>query len=81
MLLLRVLMFIMKSHGKEGVFSFEGKPLKDIVKVLSRWYDVDFVFGDESAKEKRFNGSLNKNLKIKEILDIIKILKKLKDMK
>ena len=63
---------------KEGVFSFEGKPLKDIVKVLSRWYDVDFVFENETAKEKRFNGSLNKNLKIKEILDIIKNFEKIK---
>lgn len=64
---------------KEGVFTFEGKPLKDIVKVLSRWYDVDFVFEDKSSEEKRFNGSLNRKLNINEILDIIKNFEKIKD--
>lgn len=63
---------------KEGVFTFEGKPLKDIVKVLSRWYDVDFVFVDKASEEKRFNGSLNRKLKINEILDIIKNFGKIK---
>ena len=64
---------------KDGVFTFEGKPLKDIVKVLSRWYDVDFVFEDKASEEKRFNGSLNRKLKINEILDIIKKFNKIKN--
>ncbi len=63
---------------KEGIFTFEGKPLKDIVKVLSRWYDVDFVFVDKSSEEKRFNGSLKRRLKINEILDAIKNFGKIK---
>lgn len=64
---------------KDGIFTFEGKPLKDIAIVLSRWYDIDFVFENENAKEKRFNGSLKRNLKINEILDIIKNFEKIKD--
>lgn len=66
---------------KEGIFTFEKMPLSDIVKVLSRWYDVDFVFESEKVKENRFNGSLKRNLKIEEILDAIKNFNKIKDYK
>ncbi len=64
---------------KEGVFTFESKPLKEITKVLSRWYDVDIIFDDKASEEKRFNGSLNRKLKINQILDIIKNFDKIKD--
>ncbi len=29
---------------KRGVFSIKGKSLKDVMRVISRWYDVDVVF-------------------------------------
>jgi ferric-dicitrate binding protein FerR (iron transport regulator) len=64
---------------KEGIFTFEKMPLSDIVKVLSRWYDIDFVFENEKVKENRFNGSLRRDLKIEEILDAIKNFNKIKD--
>lgn len=64
---------------KEGIFTFEKMPLKDIAKVLSRWYDVDFVFENKDSREKRFNGSLKRNIKINEILDVIKNFEKIKD--
>lgn len=57
---------------KDGVFVFEGKPLKEIMKVLSRWYNVDFTFENREAQERKFNGSVKKSARISEILDIIK---------
>lgn len=66
---------------KEGIFTFEKMPLSVIVKVLSRWYDIDFVFESEAIKENKFNGSLKRNLKIEEILDAIKNFNKIKDYK
>ena len=56
---------------KEGVFSFKNKPLKDMMKVLSRWYDIKVVFSNEALETITFNGSLDKKLSIEEILDII----------
>ncbi len=56
---------------KEGVFSFKNKPLKDMMEVLSRWYDVKVIFNNESLEVITFNGSLDKKLSIEEILDII----------
>ncbi|HJS00056.1 MAG TPA: FecR domain-containing protein [Flavobacterium sp.] len=57
---------------KDGVFSFEDKPLVEIMKVLSRWYDIEVVFENESIKKEQFNGVLIKDRKIDEILKSIK---------
>ena len=56
---------------KEGVFNFEDKSLKDIMKVLSRWYDMDVEFENKSLEDVKFIGVLRKNESIEEILDII----------
>ena len=57
---------------KEGVFSFEDKSLKDIMKVLSRWYDMEVVFKNKAIEDEEFIGILDKNQKIEEILISIK---------
>ncbi|WP_242131564.1 FecR family protein [Aestuariivivens marinum] len=57
---------------RKGLFSFKGKPLKEIMVVLSRWYDVEVKFIKEDLKEVRFNGVLSKKDSIREILDAIK---------
>jgi len=57
---------------RKGLFVFKGMPLKDIAKVLSRWYDVDIVFADPTLGNVKFNGVLNKNQKLEDILTTIK---------
>jgi len=57
---------------RKGLFVFKGMPLKEIAKVLSRWYDVDIVFADAALGNVKFNGVLNKNQKIEDILNTIK---------
>ena len=57
---------------KNGLFSFKGKPLKEIMIVLARWYDIDFEFNDESLENVKFNGVLLKKQSLEEILTIIK---------
>ncbi len=57
---------------KEGVFSFEGKTLKEMMRVLSRWYDVDVIFKNKTIESEEFVGVLRKNQKIEGILNNIK---------
>lgn len=57
---------------RKGLFVFKGMSLKEIAKVLSRWYDVDIVFADPALGNVKFNGVLNKNQKIEDILTTIK---------
>lgn len=64
---------------KEGVFSFENITLKDMMKVLSRWYDVDFVFKNKAIENEIFDGVLRKNQSLDEILRSIKNFKIIKN--
>ncbi|MCL5247209.1 DUF4974 domain-containing protein [Cellulophaga sp. 20_2_10] len=57
---------------KKGVFSFKGKPLPYIMKVLSRWYDMDVVIKNKNLDEITFKGVVSKDQSIEEILDAIK---------
>ncbi len=57
---------------KKGLFSFKSKPLKEIMVVLSRWYDVDVTFQNKDLESVKFNGVISKNEKIEDLLDIIK---------
>lgn len=66
---------------KEGVFSFEGKSLKEIMKVLARWYDIKVHFKDSRTETIEFNGILDKNQRIEEILEIIKNFKVINNYK
>lgn len=57
---------------RQGVFSFENKPLKEIMKVLSRWYNMDVVFINEEIGNEAFTGVLGKDQNIEDILATIK---------
>lgn len=61
----------------EGDFMFNKKPLEDIVKVLSRWYDVDFVLEGEAIHHQKFNGQLSRKQNLEVILELIKTTEKL----
>lgn len=61
-----------ETSWKNGVFSFKGKSLDDIMKVLSRWYDVDIQFLIPETAKARFVGTLRKNQDLNEILLTIK---------
>lgn len=58
---------------KEGVFIFKDKSLYEIMKVISRWYDIDFVFEDKELENSTFNGKLLKSQTLEEILNFIKL--------
>lgn len=55
-----------------GIFSFKGKSLEYLMKVLSRWYDVDVKFENETLKSTTFKGVLGKDQPLEDILSSIK---------
>lgn len=55
-----------------GEFIFHKKTLKDIAKVLTRWYNVEIVFFNDAIAEQKFNGELKKDQKLETILKLIK---------
>ena len=64
---------------KYGVFNFNGKPLKEIMKTISRWYDVEIVFLNKKVEETEFVGVIRKNRNLEDILVNIKNFGVIKD--
>lgn len=57
---------------KDGVFNFDSKMLKDIMVILSRWYDMDVVFENKALEKQKFVGLINKNYSIEDVLSLMK---------
>jgi len=54
-------------HGK---FNFDGKKLKDVMKDLSRWYNVDVVYEGDIPNIEFFGGTF-RDCKLSTILDLL----------
>ncbi|WP_421920945.1 FecR family protein [Marinifilum sp.] len=63
---------------KDGRFVFENESLEDIMNRLSRWYDVEVFFLNESIRELRFTGDLTRYDNINQILELIELTQKVK---
>ncbi|WP_036827928.1 FecR family protein [Polaribacter sp. Hel1_85] len=57
---------------RNGMFSFTNKPLKEIMVVLSRWYDLEIFITDVEIENVRFTGMLSKKKPISIVLQEIK---------
>lgn len=57
---------------KNGFFVFNDERITDIMKKVSRWYDVDVVFEDD-IQGKKFGGAISRSKNISELLDYMKI--------
>lgn len=57
---------------REGIFSFEMKPLQEITKVLERNHHVIFQFKNQRIRKLRFSGSFRDHESISEIMKVIK---------
>lgn len=53
---------------KDNLFCFDEESLDNIMRILSRWYDVNIVFRSVSLKELKFTGYLNKYNDIRSFL-------------
>lgn len=53
---------------KEGYFSFKRQTMKDIMKTLSRWYDINYTFENPEVELKSFTGVLDRESTIDQIL-------------
>ncbi|QTE22558.1 FecR family protein [Polaribacter cellanae] len=66
---------------KDGLFSFDNKSLKEMMKVLSRWYDVDIIIKNKKIENEEFIGVLRKQQQIEDILNSIKNFGTIKNFK
>lgn len=56
---------------KDGTFKFNNTDLKDIMRQLERWYDVDV--DEKLIPDKKFNGTISRDVKLSEVLSMIEV--------
>lgn len=54
---------------KNGLFMFKKESLQEMLKTLSRWYDVEVVFENEERKGEIFSGMLKRSDKLEDLLN------------
>lgn len=57
---------------KDGLLVFDNLSMGEIADLLSRWYDVDFEFEDDSIKDFRFSANIKRYATFRDVLEIFK---------
>jgi ferric-dicitrate binding protein FerR (iron transport regulator) len=55
---------------KNGLFSFKGNSLEDVMRQLARWYDITVKYEGEMPN-KRFGGKIHRDARLSEVLTIL----------
>ncbi len=63
---------------KDGRFVFRKTKMDDILKTLSRWYDIDIFYQNEEVKNITFTGNIKRYSDFDNIIDIIETTKRVK---
>ncbi len=63
---------------KNGRIYFENNSLDEILSTLSRWYNVEVNFSDDSLKELRFSIDVKKYTEFDKVFEIVELTKKVK---
>jgi len=57
---------------KEGYFHYNKADLETVMREVSRWYDVDIIYENESRKsEQHFSGDIQKSLTLSAVLRVL----------
>lgn len=56
---------------RSNAFSFEGQTLEEIMKQISRWYDIEVVFRGKVTGIS-FGGGMSRDVSLKEVLDFLR---------
>ncbi len=59
---------------KNGLFYFENSSLQEVMREISRWYDVEVLYVNGIPK-RNFEGEIQRNLKLLEVLKILELNK------
>jgi len=54
-----------------GNFNFEGQTLEEVMKQISRWYDIDVVF-ESGVPPISFGGGMSRDVNLKVVLDFLR---------
>ncbi|WP_127124814.1 FecR domain-containing protein [Pseudoflavitalea rhizosphaerae] len=60
---------------KNGVFDFEGAGLDEVMRQLSRWYDVEVIYEKNIVPNIKFGGKMSRNMQFENMLKALEMSK------
>ena len=57
---------------KSGSFYFDNTPIEEMLKQVSRWYDVEVVY-ERNVPKDRFSGTMSRNVTLQTVLELLRI--------
>jgi len=55
---------------KNGLFNFENADLKEVMRQLARWYDIEVVY-EKGVPNVQFEGEINRNINLSNLLKVL----------
>jgi ferric-dicitrate binding protein FerR (iron transport regulator) len=68
----------MYTSWKEGLITFRNEKLKDIARMIERWYNVEIVIKNPKVGEEAYFGTIMKNKPIDQILEVLSLTSSLR---
>ncbi len=62
------------SIWKDGIIMLKGESLESVVRMLSRWYDVSYVYIQELSAKHSFTGKIDRNESLNDVLNTLTLL-------
>lgn len=56
---------------KQGALVFDSQSIEQIMETLTRWYDIEIVFSNESVRKLRFSGRISREESLNDVLSLI----------
>lgn len=63
---------------QSGEFYFDGDNLEEVLAIISRWYDVKFVYDFEPSETSSYGGIISRNKKLSTVLELLEEKENLK---
>jgi len=63
---------------KSGYFTFNREDLDQLMRKVSRWYDVNVIYNDEAIKTIPFSGTITRFAQVSELLTMLELTGKVK---
>ncbi|MBV7533015.1 FecR family protein [Chitinophaga sp. sic0106] len=58
---------------KNGYFDFRNEPLENILRQVSRWYDVDIVYEDNAPSQELLYGRISRSKSLSAVLKVLEL--------
>ena len=62
---------------KDGRFAFEKQRLEEIMNTISRWYNINVFYENQSMKDILFTGNIKRYEDLDQVIEMLRLINKI----